>query len=310
MLRNTRTLLEDGISRGLHIGAQIYVSWRGQTVADFALGEARRGVSLTTATLMNWLSASKPVGAVAAAQLVERGMLHFDQPAENGITLRQILTHTTTGRAAYAPRDGWRMLGDLVQRVDGRPFAQYVREEILAADSWIGLPPERYQEYGDSIGTLHNTSTGDPQPQPWDHAENAAVGDPGSGGYGPIRELGMFYESLLAGRLLRPATVAEITKPHRTGQFDHTFQRVMNWGLGFVVDSRQSPDDVPPYGFGRHGSPRAFGHGGAQSSMAFADPAHDLVVAWLCNGMCGEPRHARRTHAINTAIYEDLGIAP
>jgi CubicO group peptidase (beta-lactamase class C family) len=310
MLPRTTTLLNDGITQGLHIGAQLYVSRHGRPVADFALGESRRGIPMTTATLMNWLSCSKPVAAVAVAQLVERGLLSFDQPLPTGVTLRQILTHTTTGQAAYAPRDTWRLLGELVANVTGQPFAEYVRQELLGADSWIGMPPEQYRTYGARMGILHNTFHSVPHPQPWDNETHAAAGCPGSGAYGPIRELGQFYEALLAGKFLRPATLTEITRPHRVGLVDHTFRRVMNWGLGFVVDSRQFPDDVPPYGFGRHGSPRAFGHGGMQAAMAFADPVHGLVVAWLCNGMCGEPRHTKRTHAINTAIYEDLGLAP
>ena len=40
----------------------------------------------------------------------------------------------------------------------------------------------------------------------------------------------------------------------------------------------------------------------------FADPEHGLVVAWATNARIGEPRHNARNRAINTAIYEDLGL--
>jgi hypothetical protein len=43
--------------------------------------------------------------------------------------------------------------------------------------------------------------------------------------------------------------------------------------------------------------------------MGFADPEHELVVTWAANALIGEPRHNARNRAINTAIYEDLGIA-
>ena len=94
----------------------------------------------------------------------------------------------------------------------------------------------------------------------------------------------------------------------RFGMFDETFRHVMDWGLGFIVDSKRYGPETVPYGFGPHASSRTFGHGGAESSIGFADPEAGLVVAWVANGMPGEARHNRRNRAINAAIYEDLGL--
>ena len=104
-LPRTRTAIEEGIRQGLHLGAQIYLSHNGATVADSAFGEVRPGEPLTPDHLMLWLSSTKPVGAVALARLWERGRLELDDPivrfipefGANGkdrITLRHILTHT------------------------------------------------------------------------------------------------------------------------------------------------------------------------------------------------------------------------
>ncbi|MDQ1476654.1 MAG: hypothetical protein QOE62_1883, partial [Actinomycetota bacterium] len=60
-------VLERGIDEGTHIGAQLYVSHRGAVVVDRALGDARAGVPMTTDTLMNWFSMTKPVTAIAVA---------------------------------------------------------------------------------------------------------------------------------------------------------------------------------------------------------------------------------------------------
>lgn len=60
---------------------------------------------MTRDTLMLWLSSTKPVAAVALAQLCERGLLELDDPiarhvpefgerGKHGITLRHALTHT------------------------------------------------------------------------------------------------------------------------------------------------------------------------------------------------------------------------
>ncbi|HVS00063.1 MAG TPA: serine hydrolase domain-containing protein [Thermoanaerobaculia bacterium] len=104
-LPRTRQAIEEGIQQGLHLGSQLYVSMRGEVVADAALGEDRPGTPLTADHLMLWLSSTKPVAAVALAQLWERGRVELDDPVArhlpefgaNGketITLRHLLTHT------------------------------------------------------------------------------------------------------------------------------------------------------------------------------------------------------------------------
>src|SRR5260370_40335137 len=104
-LPRTRQAILDGIHAGLHLGAQLYVSRHGAVIADAAAGESRPGQPLRRDDLMLWLSSTKPVGAVAIAQLWERGRLELDDPvarhipefAAHGkaaITLRHLLTHT------------------------------------------------------------------------------------------------------------------------------------------------------------------------------------------------------------------------
>jgi len=107
----TRSAIDQGIARGLHSGTQLCVLRNGQPLADLAIGNARIDVPMTPDTLMLWLSAGKPITAVAIAMLMERGLLVFDDPvarhipefAANGkaaITIRQLLTHTAGIRAA------------------------------------------------------------------------------------------------------------------------------------------------------------------------------------------------------------------
>ena len=203
------------------------------------------------------------------------------------------------------------VLGEVVARVSGVPFEQYVRDEIFLPlgmnDCWVGMPDDRYEAYGERIGYMHVTESGEPvRLRGIDSARVAAEPMPGANGRGPMNQLGRLYDMLLGGgerdgvRLLSPVTVAAISARHRTEMLDETFGVVMDWGLGLVVDW---------YATGRYSSRRAFGHGGHQSSVAFCDPEHDLVVAVVCNGMPGRERHAARLDAISSAIYEDLGIA-
>src|SRR5207302_7018884 len=97
--------IEDGITQNLHLGAQLYVSRGGTTIADLAFGEAREGRPMSPDTLMLWMSSVKPVTAVAIAQMWERGKLELDDPVarhipefgardKDRVTIRHVLTHT------------------------------------------------------------------------------------------------------------------------------------------------------------------------------------------------------------------------
>jgi CubicO group peptidase (beta-lactamase class C family) len=110
-------------------------------------------------------------------------------------------------------------------------------------------------------------------------------------------------------RIVSPQTVEALVARHRTGMFDHTFNHVIDWGLGFIINSNQYGRDTVPYSYGPYASSRTFGHGGAQSSISFADPENELVIVCIFNGVAGEEAHQRRMREVLAAIYEDLSIA-
>ena len=141
-LPKTLALLEQGRHSILHPGAQVYVSLRGEVLTDIALGEARPGVSMQPETLTLWLSAGKPVTAIAIAQLVERGLLAFDDVvsrhlpefAQNGkdeITIRHLLTHTAGFRDAdkLAENLPWE---EMIARICQVPRSSPISESVNA----------------------------------------------------------------------------------------------------------------------------------------------------------------------------------
>src|ERR1043165_9081679 len=92
-------LLGKQYAAGVHTGAMMYVSLAGQVMADLSVGE------MGMDTILPWLSAGKPIAAVAIAQLWEKKLLELDDPvarhvpefAKRGkekITIRHLLTHT------------------------------------------------------------------------------------------------------------------------------------------------------------------------------------------------------------------------
>jgi CubicO group peptidase (beta-lactamase class C family) len=101
----TSAVVQDGIQRQLHTGCQLFVSLEGTVVADCGLGESSPGLPMTSDTVNLWLSAGKPLTAVAILQQWERGALKLDDRvskfipefAVNGkdrVTIRHLLTHT------------------------------------------------------------------------------------------------------------------------------------------------------------------------------------------------------------------------
>ncbi len=96
-------LIERQRAEGLHAGAQLYVSLWGEVVCDVAVGEARAGRALRSDDLMLWYSSTKPLTAVAVAQLLERGALALDDEVGRYVagwgggkercTVRHVLTH-------------------------------------------------------------------------------------------------------------------------------------------------------------------------------------------------------------------------
>ena len=282
-----------------------------------------------------WESGRVDIEAPAAEYVPE-----FGANGKDAITLRHLLTHTAGipnadgmlqgepwresnadslariyaaapeyppgTRAGYHAAAGMTVLGEVVARVSGVPYEQYVRDRIFApvgaTDCWVGMPIEEYERYGDRIGFMHSTADGEARPLPRiNSARSAATPMPGAGGRGPMQQLALVYEALVAGGpLLAPTTVAAFASRHRTEMVDETFGIVVDWGLGFTIDSAA---------MGSHCSRRTFGHGGHLSSVAFCDPEYAVVVAYVCNGMPARDAHYARLDAVSSAAYVDLGLA-
>ena len=222
-------------------------------------------------------------------------------------------------RAGYSTTSAWYVLGEIVQRVTGARFDEYVKKNVLdpagMTDSWLRLPFDKYKAYGDRLALMHDTAVVKRDAEFLQDAAGMAQCRPGSSARGPIRELGRFYEMLLSGgianaqQIVREETIRLFTRRHRVGMFDETFLHKLDFGYGFIVNSNRYGVETVPYGYGRNASDATFGHSGAQSSCAFADPEHKVVVAWVTNGTPGERPHQKRHRAINNAIYEYLKIA-
>lgn len=268
----------------------------------------------------------RPVGSVTIRQLLTHTsgfpLLDTGWPTAswNQILERICSIETLSPGSAYQPQSTWFLLGAILESIDvaGRGIQAILRDEVLTPlgmnEAWCGIDnispianrlPQLLSREG---GKLIANDFGN---EPWLTAPS-----PGGNFRGPVRELGKFYEMLLNNgdtergeQLLEPATISAMTSRQRAGELDTTFQHIVDFGLGLIVDSNTYGAQTVPYGFSQHCSPTTFGHGGAQCSIGFCDPDRKLVVAWAANGFCGEGQHQRRNRAINDALYTDLGFA-
>lgn len=223
--------------------------------------------------------------------------------------------------AGYHTSSSWYILGELIQRVDPkrRSFSHYFRDEICEplgmACSRNGMSTEFGTANQQRIAEMTQLEKGKVSLLAWHDEQHCTAASPGANSRGPIRELGRFYECLLAGgeldgrRILTEESVELLTTRHREGLYDQTLFHKVDFGLGVILDSNRYGADTVPYGFGPYCSERTFGHGGSQSSIGFADPDAELVVCYVANRRIGEPRHQKRNREIVSAVYRDLGLA-
>ncbi len=222
-------------------------------------------------------------------------------------------------KAGYSTQAAWFILAEIIQRITEAAFPEYIRNELLLPlgmrDCWLSLPREEHDRYGERIAQMFDTFGGKQNLSPLQDAAGMEVCRPGASARGPVRELARLYRMLVNGGdmgghcYLREETIRLFTERHRTAMYDQTFAHTLDYGLGFIVNSNRYGAETVPYGYGCYASEETFGHSGAQSSCAFADPQRELVVAWVANGMPGERAHQERQRAVNNAVYEQLGLA-
>lgn len=209
-----------------------------------------------------WASVTKLVTALVVLDAVWEGLLDLKQPAgPPGATVRHLLSHSSglsvdssrtlapPGRRRIYSNVGFEVLGELIERRTGLPFATQARARVLEPLQMVGT-------------TL--------------------VGSAAHGAQGPVRDL-----AYLARELLRPGHFpAEGLKVATTTAFPGIAgvlpgfgrQDPNDWGLGFEVRGRKSPHWMAP-----GNSATAFGHFGQSGSFLWVDPGAELACVAVCD---------------------------
>ena len=95
-------------------------------------------------------------------------------------------------------------------------------------------------------------------------------------------------------------------RPAREGRVDATFDHIMDFGLGVILNSSRYGVTTVPYGFGTRAGEKSFGHGGARSSIAFADPEAGFTAAVFLNGRVPETEHQPRMRTLLDLLRSEL----
>jgi len=225
-------------------------------------------------------------------------------------------------RYEYHPTSSMWVIGELIERVSGSHYDDFIRERIAEPlgleDLRVGTP-EALQDrvtfishHGTALTEADYREMGLPVPPVTEVTEevitnfnrpiNQATPVPGGGGIMTAADLALFYQALLgeipgSGRLWSEATIANATTPRTDDFIDQTTDAPINRGLGVVIAGDEKRN---LRGFGHTNSPTTFGHQGAGGQLAWADPATGLSFVYLTNGHDrNRVREARRGISIS-----------
>lgn len=325
----TRAHLEEGLGKNLWTGFSLAVR-KGSHHLRLAGGDIP-----DAAAPVPWYSAGKPVTAAGVLRILESSPSLQSKPMAEvlpelsgtyagRLTLRAILSHQTglrvaessvrgasaavwkyfqsvgpadfklsPGQASYDPAGGWWLLGQWIERQTGKPWPEFLEKDVLqpAGISGLGF-------HGPAI-RIRERRAGK-----W--VEGEAGEGPGAGLIGTASALALFYEKLAAGHLLKPATLQKMLRPAREGRVDATFGHILDFGLGVILNGNRHGAATVPYGFGTRAGGKSFGHGGARSSIAFADPGAGFTAAVFLNGRVPETEHQPRMRNLLDLLRSEL----
>ncbi len=222
-------------------------------------------------------------------------------------------------RFEYHPTTAHWVLAELIERVTGADFRDFIRTRVIEplglANLELGVPADRQADINELVATGAPASPDEleavlgvrelPMSEvttelllTWNQPAVRTVGVPGAGGVSTAADLALFYQALLDDPLgqWKPDVLAD-AKTNVRNSFPDYMGTPANRTRGLIV--KGDDDRSHLRGMGRTVSARAFGHNGAAGQIAWADPDTGASFAFLTNGIDEhEIRQWRRTSAL------------
>jgi CubicO group peptidase (beta-lactamase class C family) len=280
-------------------------------------------------------------GALRFADRISDHIPDFARNGKQDVTLFEVLTHQGGFPNADVPDDTWedhdhlrRAVYDftldwtpgsrvqyhsgsahwvaavLIETVTGRDFRAVIRDDLLgpiglADDVYVGVPDDAQDRCAD----MHTFEDGTmAAPTKLNRPERRAAGIPGGGGYSTAAGMAAMYQMLVAGgalngtRVLSPRVIQFATRSHTGDRVDEGMGMPMHRGLGPHV--RGYTPTIR--GLGTIAAPGTFGHGGAGSSYAWADPDSGASFCYVSNARAPEPWHSVRMDQVSNLAHSSI----
>lgn len=245
-------------------------TWEPDTVAVGVIGpDGTIATHGPTEQAFPLASVTKPLAAYAVLTAVHHGLLGLDEPAgpNDGSTVRHLLAHagglpmerdggplTEVERRRMYSNWGFELLGELVERRAGMPFAEHLDHDVLAP--------------------LHMDDT-------------TLDGSPAKDGEGTVDDLLAFAAELLTPTLIDDELHEQATSvafPDLDGVLPGFGRQTPNdWGLGFEIRG-----DKEPHWTGASLAPTTFGHFGQSGSFLWVDPTRNVACVGLADKAFGQ----------------------
>ncbi|WP_181065904.1 serine hydrolase domain-containing protein [Rathayibacter rathayi] len=202
------------------------------------------------------------------------------------------------------------ILGEVVQRVTGRPVRDVLRDELFeplgARDTALGVTGEAY----DRSVRIHAASARDAlgaYALSWRAVRSAVV--PSAGVSVTARDHALFYSMLLRGgvsssgqRIVSFESIEDARTLSAHDEIDLFAKNPIAWANGFQLGG-PSGNPLPP--LGRLNNPRAFGHNGSNICVGWADPDRKVVAVYLTNVLAKD--NQKHITDVSDAIVEISG---
>ena len=206
------------------------------------------------------------------------------------------------------------VIAELVQRLDGRPYAAYLHEEVISplslASTFLSLPPDLEYRFA--------------KPHATDGSDEWSIGILKLAHHFPINRtvipatsmvstasnMARFYATIAAGgaiddaRILRAETVDRMLRIEVEAEIDLSFNLPVRRGLGFEIGGLEDPRRHWP---GETSTKATFWHGGMGSSVCWADRDTGLAMAFLSNGVRRDQAGAIARRDLSDAVRSSIG---
>ncbi|MDR6820919.1 CubicO group peptidase (beta-lactamase class C family) [Neorhizobium sp. 2083] len=228
--------------------------------------------------------------------------------------------------AAYHIHTQGNILGEIVRRITGKRYPQFIHDELIAPlklDYRIGgLTEADRQRCAELVPTIEGTLFARKDNEPdsllakgflqhpkepmnvtlnsagWRQSEIASAN-----GHGTARSVAAIYGMVARGgeldgvRIMRPETIRAMTTEQHN-QTEQMQQRPYHQARGILLNTPQSVWMGP--------NPRAFGHHGFGGAIGFGDPDAKIGFSYACNKMHTRPDNGPRARRIIEAVYSVL----